>query len=64
MIKLLFKFFDCDETIIYSTEPHQFNSWDEVVEFGQSRCDEIMNIYDLMSLCWDYEEITNTPPKD
>ena len=63
MIKLLFRFFDYEDTITYATEPHQFQNWDEVLDFSQQRCDEIMEIYDLMTLCWDYEEITNNPPE-
>ena len=63
MIKLLFRFFDDKDTIIYATESHQFQNWNEVIDFGQQRCDEIMEIYDLMTLCWDYEEITNNPPE-
>lgn len=63
MIKLLFKFSDCDEKIIYSTEPHQFNNWNDAYDFGAERSQEIMAIYNLMGICWDYEEITNNPPE-
>lgn len=63
MIKLLFKFFSCDEQIIYSTEPHQFDNWNDAYDFGAERSQEIMAIYNLMGICWDYEEITNNPPE-
>lgn len=63
MIKLLFKFFSCDEKIIYSTEPHQFDNWNDAYDFGTERSQEIMAIYNLMGICWDYEEITNNPPE-
>lgn len=63
MIKLLFKFFSCDEQVIYSTEPHQFDNWNDAYDFGAERSQEIMTIYNLMGICWDYEEITNNPPE-
>ena len=63
MIKLLFKFFSCDEQIVYSTEPHQFDNWNDAYDFGAERSQEIMAIYNLMGICWDYEEITNNPPE-
>ena len=63
MIKLLFKFFDCDETITYSQEPHQFDNWNDAFDWATDRSQEIMQIYDLMGICWEYEEITNNPPE-
>ena len=63
MIKVEFRFYDDLNNVEYAKEPHQFETWDEVVEFGVERCNEIMDIYGLMSLYWGYEEISNNPPE-
>jgi hypothetical protein len=55
MIKLEFCFYWNEYT--YSIEPYQFNNWNDAFEFGEKRCQEIMEIYNLEELCWGYKEI-------
>lgn len=55
MIKLEFCFYWNEYT--YSIEPYQFNNWNDAFKFGEKRCQEIMEIYNLEELCWGYKEI-------